>query len=113
MTFDQWFDSQEQAQPRRNEMVLKREGKIVGWRAIEPFGNIASGHVLAHPNHPDMMSRLIELSGDTLNWLVPNYQENALDLLVRNGLQEAGRYTMLIKTVTVPVMNRELSYVEA
>ena len=50
---------------------------------------------------------------NTLDWLVPSYQENALDLLGRNGLHEAGHYTMLIKTVTVPVRNRELSYVEA
>ncbi len=113
MTFDQWCDSQEQPQPRRTETVLKLEGKIVGWRLREPFGDTAAGQVLAHPGHPDLTARLIETSYNTLDWLVPSYQGNAVDLLERNGLHEAGHYTMLIKTVTVPVMNRELSYVEA
>ena len=113
LTFDQWWDSQEQPQPRRNETVFNLDGKIVGWRMREPFGKAAAGQVLAHPNHPDVMPGLIEMSYNTTNWLVPSYQGNATDLLTRQGLQEAGRYTMLIKTVTVPVMNRELSYVEA
>ena len=113
MTFDQWCDSQEQPQPRRSETVLKNEGKIVGWRLREPFGNTAAGQVLAHPGHPGMMAHLIETSHNTLDWLVPSYQENAVDLLGRSGLHEAGQYTMLIKTVTIPVINRELSYVEA
>lgn len=113
MTFDQWCDSQEQPRPRRNETVLKLEGKIVGWRVREPFGETAAGQVLAHPGHPDVMPHLIGMSHNTLNWLIPSYQENAANLLTRKGLYETGRYTMLIKTVTVPVMNRELSYVEA
>jgi len=113
MTFDQWRDSQEPPGPGRSEAVLKHEGKIVGWRLRQPFGNTAAGQVLAHPSFPDMMSHLIETSYKTLHWLVPGFQENTMDLLARNGLQEAGRYTMLIKTVAVPVLNRGLSYVEA
>lgn len=113
MTFDQWRDSQEPPQPRRNETVLKLGGKIVGWRLCEPFGDTVAGQVLAHPGHPDMMPHLIEISHKTLHWLVPSYQENTVDLLARNGLHEAGRYAMLIKTLTVPVLNRGLSYVEA
>jgi hypothetical protein len=53
------------------------------------------------------------MSQQTQNWLIPSYQENIADLLTRLGLQEVGRYIMLIKTVAVPVRNRELSYVEA
>ncbi len=113
LTIDQWSDSQEQAQPHRNEALLKLDGKIVGWRMYEPFGQTAAGQVVAHPNHPDVMPHLVQMSYNTLNWLVPSYQENAADLLARRGLHEAGRYTMLIKTVTVPVVNREFSYVEA
>ena len=113
MTFDQWCDSGERPQPRRNEAVVKLEGKIVGWRIRELFGETAAGTVLAHPGQPDMMPHLIENSCDTMNWLIPSYQENAAELLARQGLHEAGRYTMLIKTLTVPVRNRELSYVEA
>lgn len=113
LTFDQWSDFQEQLQSRRTETVLKLDGKIVGWRMREPFGGAATGQVVSHPNHPDVMPRLIEMSCDTFNWLVPSYQENAADLLMQHGLHEAGRYTMLIKSVTVPAISRELSYVEA
>ncbi|MCH8987537.1 MAG: hypothetical protein IIA92_01855 [Chloroflexi bacterium] len=113
LTFDQWRDSQEAAQPHRNEALLKLDGKVVGWRICEPFGQTAAGRVVAHPDHPDVMPHLVQMSDKTLNWLVPSYQEHAADLLARRGLHEAGRYTMLIKTVTVPVINRELSYVEA
>ena len=113
LTFDQWRDSQEAARPHRNEALLKFDGKVVGWRMREPFGQTAAGRVVAHPDHPDVMPHLVQMSDKTLNWLVPSYQEHAADLLARRGLHEAGRYTMLIKTVTVPVVNRELSYVEA
>ena len=113
MTFDQWCDSQEQPQPRRGETVLKFEEKTVGWQISEPYGDTAAGKVLAHPGYPDVMSHLIQMSSNAQNWLVPVYQKNAVDLLARNGLHEAGRYTMLIKKVTVPVLNRQLSYVEA
>ena len=113
LTFDQWWDAQEQPQARRVEKVLNENGKIIGWQMREPFGAAAAGQVLAHPNHPDVMPKLIEMSQNTPHWLVPSYQENAVDLLTRQGLQESGRYTMLIKTVTAPVKNRELSYVEA
>ena len=113
MTFDQWCDSRERPQPRRNESIVKLDGKIVGWRIHEPFGATAAGQVVAHPGQPDMMPHLVEMSHGTLNWLIPGYQQNAAELLARQGLHEAGHYTMLIKTVAVPVIDRELSYVEA
>ena len=113
LTFDQWRDSREQPQPQRNETVLKLDGKIVGWQMGEPFGGTTSGQVLGHPDHPDTVPHLVRMCFRSQNWLVPSYQENVADLLARRGLREAGRYTMLIKTVTVPVVSREFSYVEA
>ncbi len=113
LTFGQWRDSQEESRPHRNEAVLKLDGKIVGWQMREPFGGTTAGQVLGHPDHPDMTPHLVRMSYGTQNWLVPSYQEHAADLLARRGLHEAGRYTMLIKTVTVPVVNRDFSYVEA
>ena len=113
VTIDQWLDSQEPAQTRRNETVLKLDGKIVGWRMREPFGKTAAGQLIAHPDHPESTPHLVRMSCQTQNWLVPDYQEHIAGLLDRQGLHEAGRYTMLIKTVTVPVRSREFSYVEA
>ncbi|MCH7735871.1 MAG: hypothetical protein IH872_00565 [Chloroflexi bacterium] len=113
MTIDQWRDSQEPARPHRNETVLKLDGKIVGWRMREPFGKTTAGQVLGHPSHPEASPYLVRISCQTQNWLVPSYQPNIAELLDRQGLNEAARYTMLIKTVVVPVRNREFSYVEA
>lgn len=113
MTLDQWWDSQEPAQAHRRETVLKLDGKTIGWRMSESFGKTASGQMIGHPDHPGTTSHLARLCGQTQNWLVPDYQEHIIDLLERLGLSEAGRYTMLIKTVAVPVRNREFSYVEA
>ncbi|MCH9017771.1 MAG: hypothetical protein IIB89_08455 [Chloroflexi bacterium] len=113
VTAGQWWDSQEPARTRRNETVLKHDGKIVGWRMREPFGKTAAGQMMGHPGHPETSEYLVRTSYQTQNWLVPDYQENIAQLLLRRGLHEAGRYTMLIKTVAVPVGNRELSYAEA
>ena len=113
VTIDQWRDSQEPAQTPRNETVLKLDGKVVGWRMREPFGKTAAGQMVGHPDHPETTPHLVQISCQTQNWLVPNYQEHIIDLLNRQGLHETGRYTVLIKTVTAPVRSREFSYVEA
>lgn len=113
VTIDQWQDSQEPARTRRSETVLKIDGKIVGWRMREPFGKTAAGQMIGHPDHPESTPHLVRMSCQTQNWLVPDYQQHMVGLLDRHGLREAGRYTMLIKTVTVPVRSREFSYVEA
>ncbi|MBC8279189.1 MAG: hypothetical protein H8E48_00240, partial [Chloroflexi bacterium] len=113
LTIDQWHDSQESAQTHSNETVLKLDDKIVGWWTHQPFGKTSAGRMQWHPNHPEVVSPLMQLSHQTQNWLIPSYQENITELLTRQGFHEAGRYIMLIKTVAVPVRSRELSYVEA
>ena len=113
VTIDQWCDSQEPARTHRSETVLKLDEKIVGWGLREPYGKTTAGRMIGHPNHPETTTHLVRLSCQTQNWLVPDYQEHIVELLDRQGLQESGRYTMLIKTVAVPVRSREFSYVEA
>ena len=113
VTIDQWQDSQEPARSGRTETILKHNGKIVGWRMREPFGKTAAGQIVGHPDHPEAAPDLVRDSCQTQNWLVPSYQPNIVELLDRQGLHETARYTMLIKTVAVPVRSREFSYVEA
>jgi len=113
VTVDQWRDSQEPARSGRKETVLKHNGKIVGWRMHEPFGKTAAGQIVGHPDHPGTAPYLVRDSCQTQNWLVPSYRPNIVELLDRQGLHETARYTMLIKTVAVPVRSREFSYVEA
>lgn len=112
-TIDQWRDSQEPARSGRKETVLKHNGKIVGWRMREPFGKTTAGQIIGHPDHPDTTPYLVRDSCQIQNWLVPSYQPNIVQLLDRQGLHETARYTMLIKTVAVPVRSREFSYAEA
>ena len=112
-TVDQWRDSQEPARSGRKETVLKHNGKIVGWRMREPFGKTAAGQIVGHPDHPGTAPYLVRDSCQTQNWLVPSYRPNIVELLDRQGLHETARYTMLIKTVAVPVRSRKFSYVEA
>lgn len=113
VTIDQWRDSREPAQSGRKEWVLKLDGKIIGWWMREPFGKSAAGQVIGHPDHPETVSHLVRSSRQTQNWLVPSYQEHVAELLGQQGLTETARYTMLIKTVAVPVRRREFSFVEA
>ena len=113
MTIDQWWDSQEAAQTHRDEVVLKSDGKIVGWQISEVFGKVTFGQTLGHPQYPDSTRYLLNISYQTQNWLVPSYQQDVAESLERQGFQELDRYTMLIKMVSIPVMNREFSYVEA
>ena len=113
VTIDQWHDSQEPAQTHGKQTVLKHNEKIVGWLTHQPYGKTSAGQLQWHPNHPGAVSQLVQYSHQTQNWLIPSYQENMSELLTRRVLKEAGRYIMLIKTVAVPVRNRELSYVEA
>ena len=92
---------------------MKLDEKIVGWGLREPYGKPTAGRMIGHPNPPETTTHLVLLSCQAQNWLVPDYQEHIVELLDRQGLQEFGRYTMLIKTVAVPVRSREFSYVEA
>lgn len=113
MTIDQWKDSQEPAYAHRDESVLKLDGMIVGWWSCDFFSKATFKQTLNHPEHLHSTLYLINISNRTENWLVPDYQPQVENLLRRKGLKECGRYTMLIRTITVPITSREFSYVEA
>lgn len=113
MTIDQWRDSLEPAQTHLTESVLKHDGKIIGWRRCNHFGQVTAGQILGHPGHPDSTQYLVDISYQTRNWLVPNYQIIVSELLEQQGLHEVRHYTMLVKTISVPARSREFSYVEA
>jgi hypothetical protein len=72
--------------------------------------------VLAYPNNPDLWELLVEraVAQEGLQrWLVPDYQELVTSLLLRRKFHEMARYTMMIKTVAVPVVNRGMAAVGA
>jgi hypothetical protein len=116
LTFDQWKDAQESCTKGRQEWLQENNGKVVGWLRLRPGRNFVEGKVMVHPDHPDVLSRLVTFAlstPGTHRWLVPSYQETVCDQLGYRGCQERARYTMLIKTVAVPVMQPGMAPVEA
>ena len=116
LTFDQWKDAQEPCAKGRQEWLRDVNGKAVGWLGLLPGRGVVEGKVMVHPDHPQVLTGLIALALSTPGvhrWLVPDYQEPVCDQLGDRGFQEKARYTMLIKTVAVPVMRPGMAPVEA
>jgi hypothetical protein len=116
LTFDQWRDAQEPCTKGRQEWLQESNGKVVGWLGLLPGRNFVEGKLMVHPAHPDVLSQLVTLAlstPGTHRWLVPSYQKPVCDQLGYRGSQEKARYTMLIKTVAVPVMRPGMAPVEA
>ena len=116
LTFDQWQDAGETRCERRQHWVVKTNGRIVGWLGFYQCREAPGVEVQAHPNHPELWNVLVERAlsqGGIQNWLVPDYQEMVTELLLRRKFHEAARYTMMIKTVAVPVATVGMAPVEA
>ncbi len=116
LTFDQWLHAQEPRPQGRREWVTKNGGRITGWLGLGSRGRVEEGDLLAHPDFPELLPGLLEAAlgpPGLQRWLVPNYQEVTTSLLLRHGFREVACYTMLIKTLAIPVMCRGLAPVEA
>jgi hypothetical protein len=101
---------------KRLEWVIESNGKLVGWLALFNHQRTIEGQVMAHPDHPELLSQLMTLSSSNpgyQRWLVPDYQQPVCDQLSYHGLQEAARYTMLVNTVAAPVRCAGMAIVEA
>ena len=121
MTFDQWRDGQwRDGRPtpgrRRQAWTAWERGRLAGWLGLEATGGISVGGVLNRPENPELVRPLLGLAlgqGGEQSWLVPEFQEPVLSALLSEGFHEAGQYTMLIKTVAVPVSESQFSLAEA
>ena len=116
LTLDQWRDGQEGQGRNITEETTWDSGRMTGWLALSVHENVSSARVLHRPDHPEVLPSLLAAArgrpGEQ-SWLVPDYQESIGTMLLRHGLREIGRYTMLVKTVAVPVVSREYSMAEA
>jgi hypothetical protein len=116
LTFDQWRDAHEPRSRGRQEWVVSRDGRITGWLGHPRGRRAKETEVLVHPDSSDLWRGLVEMTlahRGLQRWLVPDYQTLAADILLGHGFYETARFTMLIKTVAVPVMSLGMAPVEA
>ncbi len=116
MTLDQWRDAWAATGRRKQGWTVWSGGRMAGWLGLDNVGGVGVGRLLARPERPDLVRPLLDLAaeqGGAQSWLVPEFQESVVGALLDAGFQEAGQYTMLIKTLAVPVTERQFSMVEA
>ena len=116
LTFDQWQDAQEPTARKKQEWVTESKCRITGWLSLSSSHGVWQGRIMAHPDHPQVLPAMVNLAlshAGPQRWLVPDYQKAVQDQLLEHNFREVARYTMLIKTVTVPVMCPGMAPVEA
>ena len=116
LTFDQWNDARERRGQAASEWVIRHEDRVTGWLGLWSHRGVGEADLVFHPDYPDALPLLLDLAlaqRRLLRWLVPHYQEMGNGLIMHHGFQEISRYTVLIKTVAVPVTRREFAPVEA
>ncbi len=116
LTFDQWRDSQEGLQGNTRHWVVECDDRITAWLSLPGSHRSGPAQMLVHPDHHGLAPGLINLalnSAGARSWLLPNYQDYLRHYLEHRGLQVVTNYTMLIKTVAVPVRSPGVAAVEA
>ena len=121
LTFDQWQDGREApargvTPTRQQEWVAEESGRIVGWVRLAGRGKSVGAEVMAHPDHPDLLFRLVDFAScrcPRLRWLAPDYQSPVRDRLVGRGGRQVAEYTMMVKMVAVPALQYGMAPVEA
>lgn len=121
LTFDQWQEGRQASYrgvtpTRQREWVADEAGRIVGWVRLAGRGNSVGAEAMAHPDHPDLLFRLVDFASrqyPRLRWLVPEYQAPVGDRLTGRGGRPVAEYTMLVKMVAVPALQYGMAPVEA
>ena len=116
LTFNQWIDTRKSGRRARTEWVAESDGRITGWLGLTQRRWGVRAEALVHPGKPDLWEVLVERAlarKGLLRWLVPEYQELVASLLLRREFHEVAQYTLLIKTLAVPVVDRRMAPVEA
>jgi hypothetical protein len=115
LTFDQWRDAQE-SWGRRSDWVAKNNGRVVGWLGFSELNGVTGVEALANPDEAGMWEAIVTRAltqQSAQRWLVPDYHEEVADQLLRRQYHEVARYTVMIKTVAVPVASQGMATVEA
>ena len=115
LTFDQWRDAQESL-GRRTDWVAKDNGRVVGWLGFSELHGVTAVEALADPSDADMWEELVAWAltqEGVQRWLVRDYHEEVARQLTRHQFHEVACYSVMIKTVAVPVASHAMATVEA
>lgn len=121
LTFDQWHDGREaptrgMTTTRQQEWVAEESDRIVGWMRLAARGKSVGAEVMAHPDQPDLLYRMVDFAScccPRLRWLAPDHQSSVRDRLVGRGGRQLAEYTMMVKMVAVPELQYGMAPVEA
>ena len=121
LTFDQWRDARETDRSRitggrQQEWVSEHSDRIMGWVKVKSSGNANTAEVMAHPDHPETLFRMLDFAlarVARLRWLVPDYQEGVAEGLRSRGFRQVAQYIMLVKPIAVPALSYGMAPVEA
>ena len=116
LTFDQWWGSHEPHSRGRQEWVVNSNGRITGCLGLSRGRRGKEAEVLVHPDYSYLWRGLVELAlaqGGLQRWLVPDYQTVTADILLGHGYYETARFTMMSKTVAVPIRSLGMAPLEA
>ena len=111
MTFDEWkaITKKDLSLPTQQELVLEREGSLVGWLRVRRGGQANSFDILALPQEPGTVAGLLRHCLGLLDQRRPTYclfseyRQDLRQTLEENGFCPAGEYSSLVKQLAVRV----------
>ena len=115
ITLTEWSDSREIAVGKHQELIAETWGKVAGWLDTTHHGGVFHNQIMAHPEFSGVMQYLVAQAHSSQGkhlWLVPDYQESLLDLLLNARFGQVAIYSMLVKSIAVNIKDRSPAALE-
>lgn len=111
MTFDEWkaISKKNLSLPTQRELVLEREGSLVGWLRVRLSGKVNFFDILTSPHERETLAALLGHCLGLLDQrrptycLLSDYREDLRQVLEEEGFCLAGEYSSLVKQLAVRV----------
>ncbi len=111
MTFDEWkaITKKDLSLPTQQELVMERDGNLVGWLRVRRGRQANSFDILTLPNELETMEALVSHCLAILDQrrptfcLSPEYREDLRRALEDKGFRMVGEYSSLVKQLAVRI----------
>lgn len=110
MALEEWRESRDRCLGlKQRELVLDKEGSVVGWLRIGAAGRVGFFEVMGHPSEEARLEMLVTwalacLSGKSpLFCIASAFQGQLLGLLGRHGFEEVAQHSALVKETALRV----------